>query len=333
MVDLGGVRPDRSAVAQRVMAQLRRDLFARLQKLSMRFFDRARTGDLMSRVTNDVDAIDQLLSQNLLNIAAALIQIVSLLVIMTVLDWRLTLASLIPVPLVMFLVSRIGKRSRPMFGAYQRSLGSLNAVAQERLSGQRTVIALDQQDRAREEFAGANEKTRASGIRAQTLTVMMMPIMFGLGNLSSVAVVGVGAWLAVSGDGNGVTVGLIAAFVTYAARLGQPLGRIANTVTSIFAALAGANRVFELLDEEPDIVSQPDAAALPEVAGRVEFSEVGFSYVDDQPILDGISFVAEPGQMIGLVGPTGAGKSTIINVLNRFYDINSGSVAIDGVDI
>ncbi len=322
-----------AAVAQRVMAQLRQDLFSRLQSLSMRFFDRTRTGDLMSRVTNDVDAVDQLLSQNLLNIAAAIIQILSLLVIMTVLDWRLTLASLIPIPLVMFLVSRIGKRSRPLFGTYQRSLGGLNAVAQERLSGQRAVIALDQQDNARIEFAEANESTRAKGIRAQTLTVLMMPIMFGLGNLSSVAVVGVGAWLAVSGDGNGVSVGLIAAFVTYAARLGQPLGRIANTVTSIFAALAGANRVFELLDEVPDIVDDEEAALLPPVEGRVEFRGVGFSYTRDQPILRDVDFVAEPGQMIGLVGPTGAGKSTIINVLNRFYDIDSGSVTIDGHDI
>jgi len=322
-----------AAVAQRVMATLRQEVFGRMQTLSMRFFDRNRTGDLMSRVTNDVDAVDQLLSQNLLSIVASGVQIISSLVIMTILDWRMTLAALIPVPLVMFLVARLGAASRPAFARYQQSIGSLNAVAEERLSSQRAVISLDRQVEARAEFAETNESTRAKGIKAQTLTIIMMPLMFGLGNLSVVAVVAVGAWLAVTGDGHGVTVGLIAAFVTYANRLGQPLGRIANTVTSIFSAVAGAGRVFELIDEEPDLADVPGASDLPAVAGRVVFDQVDFEYVDDQPILRDVSFTAEPGQMIGLVGPTGAGKSTIINVLNRFYDIESGSVTIDGYDI
>ena len=322
-----------AAVAQRVMADLRRELFAKMQVLSMRFFDRNRTGDLMSRVTNDVDAVDQLLSQNLLSVAVSGLQIVSLLTVMTILDWRMTLAALLPVPLVLAVVGRLGKMSGPAFGAYQRDIGGLNSVAQERLGGQRSVIALNRQEQARQEFAVANEGTRAKGIRAQTITSIMMPLMFGLGNLSTVSVVGFGAWLAVSGDGNGVTVGLIASFVTYSARLGQPLGRIAGTVASVFSALAGANRVFELIDEVPDLNDADDAVPLPPVEGRVVFDSVDFSYEDGQPILSDVNFVAEPGQMIGLVGPTGAGKSTIINVLNRFYDIDSGSVTVDGYDL
>jgi len=318
-------------IAQRVMATMRQQLAARLQKLSMRFFDKNRTGDLMSRVTNDVDAVDLLLSQNLLTIFWAIVQIVSLLTIMFVLDWRMTLATLIPVPLSMYLVGRLGKASGPRFGAYQRSLGQMNAVAEERLSGQRTVIAFDRQAESEAEFAEINEATRAQGIRAQSLTAVMMPMMFGIGTLSTVAAVGVGAWLAV-GD-HGVSVGLIASFVTYAGRVGQPLGRIAGTITSIFSALAGGTRIFELLDEEPDLADQPDATDLPPVEGRVVFDHVDFAYVEGEPVLKDVSFVAEPGQMIGLVGPTGAGKSTIINVLNRFYDISSGSVKIDGHDI
>jgi len=318
-------------IAQRVMATMRQELAARLQTLSMRFFDKNRTGDLMSRVTNDVDAIDLLLSQNLLTIFWSIAQVVSLLTIMFVLDWRLTLAVLIPVPISMMLVGRLGKLSGPRFGAYQRSIGQMNAIAEERLSGQRTVIAFDQQEQTRAEFAEANEATRGHGIRAQSLTSVMMPLMFGLGNLSTVAAVGVGAWLAV--NGYGVSIGLIASFVTYAGRVGQPLGRIAGTITSIFSALAGGTRVFELLDEEPDLVDKAGAAALPAVEGRVVFDQVDFAYNEGEPVLQNVSFVAEPGQMIGLVGPTGAGKSTIINVLNRFYDISSGSVTIDGHDI
>lgn len=318
-------------VAQRVMATMRQDLSARLQTLSMRFFDRNRTGDLMSRVTNDVDSVDQLLSQNLLAIFWAFVQIAALLTIMVVLDWRMTLAVLIPIPFSMYVVARIGKASGPRFGAYQGTIGRMNGIAEERLSGQRTVIAFDQQDQTEAEFATVNEATRAQGIRAQTLTSIMMPFMFGIGNLSTVAVVGVGAWLAV-GD-YGVSIGLIASFVTYAGRVGQPLGRIAGTITSIYSALAGGTRVFELLDEDPDLPNKPGADDLPPVQGRVVFDNVDFSYVDGEPILRNVSFVAEPGQMIGLVGPTGAGKSTIINVLNRFYDIGGGSVTIDGHDI
>ena len=318
-------------IAQRVMAVMRQDLSARLQTLSMRFFDKNRTGDLMSRVTNDVDAVDQLLSQNLLTIFWAFVQIASLLVIMFVLDWRMTLAVLLPIPLSLFMVTRIGKASGPRFGAYQGSIGRMNGIAEERLSGQRTVIAFDQQTQTEAEFAGVNETTRAHGIRAQSLTSIMMPLMFGIGNLSTVAAVGVGAWLAV-GD-HGVSIGLIAAFVTYAGRVGQPLGRIAGTITSIYSALAGGTRVFELLDEEPDLANKADAPDLPLVEGRVVFDNVDFEYVDGEPVLRGVSFVAEPGEMIGLVGPTGAGKSTIINVLNRFYDISNGSVTIDGHDI
>lgn len=322
-----------AAIAQRVMAQLRRDLFDRLQRLPMRYFDQHPTGDLMSRVTNDVDAVDSLLSQNLLGVVSSTVQITSLLVIMFALDWRMTLAALVPVPIVLWLVRRLGRLSGPAYADYQRSIGGLNAIAEERLRGQRAVIAMDRQDQARREYAEVNESVRAKGVRAQTLTVLMMPVMFGLGSLSSVAVVGVGALLAVSGEGAGVTIGLIATFVTYASRLGQPLGRIANMVTSMFAALAGATRVFEVIDEDPGSLAGEDAAPLPRLAGHVEFQHVDFAYLPDVPVLRDITFEAQPGQVVGLVGPTGAGKSTIMAVLTRFYDIEEGAVLVDGHDI
>lgn len=324
-----------AGIAQRIMLDIRNELAKKLQTLSIRFFDRNRTGDLMSRVTNDVDAVDQLLSQNLLTIFWATVQMTALLGIMVVLDWRLTLAVLLPVPISMSIVKKLGELSGPRFGAYQKTIGQLNATAEERLTGQRAVISLDRQTQAEAEFAEVNEQTRSLGIRAQSLTAVMMPLMFGLGNLSTVSVVSVGAWLAVSDSAPGgtVSIGLIASFVSYASQVGRPLGRIANTVTSIFAALAGGTRIFALLDEEPDLVNVAGAKPLPPVDGRVVFDHVDFEYVEGQPILSDISFVAEPGQMIGLVGPTGAGKSTIINVLNRFYDIKSGSVTIDGHDI
>ncbi len=319
--------------AQLAMANIRRDLFARMQSLSMGFFDRNKTGDLMSRVTNDVDAVDQLLSQNLLTIINSVVQIITMITVMLLLDWRMTLAAVLPIPIVVFVVRRIGRLSRPAFGAFQKQVGAMNASAQEHLSGQRSVIALNQQDKAKSEFEEINLSARSAGIKAQTLTTMMLPIMFGVGSLSAVSVIGVGAWLAVSGGSNGVTVGLIATFVIYAGRISRPLTTIANTVTSIFSALAGAGRVFEILDEEPDLVDQHWAFELPPVQGWVDFEDVEFSYVPNQPILSDMTFTAEPGQMIGLVGPTGAGKSTIINLLNRFYDIDDGSIAVDDNDI
>ncbi|MGI9017364.1 MAG: ABC transporter ATP-binding protein [Euzebya sp.] len=319
-------------IAQQVMYGLRNSVFANLQTLSLSFFDREPIGDLMSRTTNDVDAVDQLLSQNLIAIVQSVVSLVGIISFMLVLDWRLTAAALIPL-LPMLLVTRyIGGRSRPLFRDYQQNLGNLNGTAEEQLSGQRVIIAFDHHDAARADFQDANEAVRDTGSKAQSLTVMLMPLTFGIGNLSVAMVAGLGGWLAIGGTG-GVTVGLIASFVAYAQRIGQPLGRLGNTYTSIISALAGAERIFAIVDERPTVKDPDPARQLSTIAGRVVFTDVDFSYVRGSAVLTDINLTAETGQLIGLVGPTGAGKSTIVNLLTRFYDVDKGSITIDGIDI
>ena len=319
-------------IAQRTMYGLRNRVFGNLQRMSLSFFDRQPVGDLMSRTTNDVDAVDQLLSQNMISIIQSSIDLIGLIGFMLYLDWRLTLAALVSILPMLVVTKAIGGRSGPLFRDYQANLGRMNGTAEEQLSGQRVLIAFDHHTAAKEDFGSANEAVRSSGSKAQSLTVLLMPLTFGIGNLSVALVAGVGGYLAVSGNGS-VTVGLIASFIAYAQRIGRPLGQLGNTYTSIIGALAGAERIFGIIDEEPTVVDQDRPADLPFADGRVVFDAVDFSYVPGKPVLRDVSLVAEPGQLIGLVGPTGAGKSTIVNLLTRFYDVDSGGISIDGIDI
>ncbi len=321
-----------SRIAQQVMLGLRRDLFGNLQTLSLRFFDQRPVGDTMSRTTNDVQAVEQLLNQNLINVARSAVTLVGVIGIMIVLDWRLTIAALVPMPLIFKAVAVVGRRSRPLFGAYQRDLGRMTSVAEEQITGQRVIVAFDRHAAARDEFQAANEAVATTGIRAQSLTVLLFPLTFSFANLSTAMVVGVGGILAV-GAPDSVSVGLIAAFITYAQRLGQPLSTLGQSATAIATASAGADRIFQVIDERPTVADAPDAPDMPEIVGDVVFRDVTFSYDGVTPILRDVDLHARPGEIIGLVGPTGAGKTTIINVLTRFYDITGGTVTIDGIDI
>jgi len=319
-----------AGISQRSLMQMRKELFDHMQTLSLGYFDRNPAGDLMSRLTNDIDAISSALTQNVTSLISNGITIVGVLALMLVLNVRLTLASLIVFPLMTVFTAVVGKRTRESFMGLQVNLGAMNSVMQETVSGQRVVIAFNQQDAVTAKFSQANEKVKEMGIRAMTYAMLVPPMMGILSNANIAIVAGLGGWMALGGL---ATVGTIAAFIAYSRRFADPLRQIANLYNSIMSALAGSERIFEVLDTDPEIVDAEDAAGFEDFEGAVEFRDVDFGYVEGVPVLRHVSLKAEPGQTIALVGPTGAGKTTIVNLLTRFYDIQGGSISIDGVDV
>jgi len=319
-----------ATIAQKAMRSLRADLFEQLQRLSLRFHDGRRSGETMSRLTNDIDAISRVLSQNVTQLFSGLLTMIGILVVMFVLSPWLALASMLVLPLMFGLVILVGKRTRSAFRAYQSNLGILNGTLEETYSGQRVVMAFGQQERVLERFDAHNATVRGLGIHAMTYALFIMPMMGILSNMNVAVVAGIGGWLTIRGV---VTIGLIATFITYSRRFAEPLRQLGGLYNQVQQSLAGAERIFEVLDEPVDLPDRPDAVELAEIRGDVEFDDVTFAYVPDADVLREVSLRAEPGQTIALVGPTGAGKTTIVNLLSRFYEIEQGAARIDGTDI
>ena len=319
-----------AAVAQRTVRDIRNDLFAKLQTLSLRFFDRRSHGDLMSRLTNDVENISTVLTESVTQFFSSFLMLISVASIMLWLNWRLALVSLVTMPLMVALTTFVAKRTRRGYRRQQRALGDLNGLIEENISGARVVQAYGQQAAAVEAFESANRELRRASTMAQTFSMVLGPLSNMVNNIGYAIVAGAGGWMALAGL---ASVGVIASFVDYARRLSRPLNEIANLYNSIQSAIAGAERVFALLDEVPELVDAPGAPALRPIAGEVVFDNVSFGYDEDVPVLKKISLRAEPGQTIALVGPTGAGKTTIVNLLTRFYDIDEGRILIDGQEI
>ncbi|UCF10935.1 MAG: ABC transporter ATP-binding protein [Candidatus Bipolaricaulota bacterium] len=319
-----------ATVAQRAMREIRADLFAHLQGLSLRFHDSRRAGETMSRLTNDIDAISRVLSQNVTQLFSGLLTMLGILLVMFILSPWLALASMVVLPLMFGLVVVVGRKTRSAFRAYQKNLGVLNGTLEETFSGQRVVTAFGQEDRVLSRFDVHNTTVRRLGIHAMTYALFVMPMMGILSNMNVAVVAGIGGWLTVRGA---VTVGLITTFIAYSRRFAEPLRQLGGLYNQVQQALAGAERIFEILDEVPDLVDSPNARALGTVRGEVSFEDVTFAYEPGVDVLKDITLRATPGEVIALVGPTGAGKTTVVNLLGRFYDIAEGVVRLDGEDV
>jgi len=319
-----------AAVAQRTVRDLRNDLFAHFQTLSLRYIDQRSHGELMSRLTNDVENVSNVLNESVTSLISSVISIVGVAVVMFIINWRLALVSLVTLPLMGFLSQVVAKRTRRGFQDQQRMLGDINGLIEETITGQRVVKAYCREQAVIDQFEDTNQGLRRASTQAQIFGGVMGPMSNFINNIGFAIVAGAGGWMAVK---QMATIGTIASFINYARQFTFPINMIANLYNTIQSAIAGAERVFQIIDEPPEMPDAPDALPLDYVRGEVDFHQVCFGYDTDVPVLKQVNLHAQPGQTIALVGPTGAGKTTIVNLLSRFYDVDSGGIAIDGVDL
>ena len=319
-----------AGVSQRMVRNVREGFFDKMQRLPLSFFDTRPHGDIMSRLTNDVDAVSVTVSQSAVQLMSGVVVVAGTLTIMFSLNPVMAVASLVPVPLVFALTASISRRTRSLFKAQQNALGALNGHIEETVSGIQAVKAFGREAESRVRFGEINEKLRQDGTRAQIWTGFLMPMMNVIGNLGFAAVAVAGGFMAVRGM---ISVGLIATFIAYSRQFVRPLNDIANTWNTLMAAVAGAERVFDVLDEQEETADVPGARELVRPRGEVEFRAVSFGYRPDVPVLREVSLSAPAGTVTAIVGRTGAGKTTIVNLLCRFYEVSAGEILIDGTDI
>jgi len=317
-------------VGQRFVADIRTGLFAHLQTLSMAYHDHHKVGDVMSRVTNDTDAINQALSNGLTDFTANILSLGGIMIAMFFLNWQLAIGTLILLPLMLFITGQITRRSRTAFRAVQRNLGTLNAVMEEDISGIRVVQAFAREADTLAEFTAVNATNRQAGIKADIITASLGPMFTTMSALTIAVTAWLGSWLALRDI---VSVGVIATFVIYIMNFFRPMRSIAMVYNQLQSALAGAERIFAVLDETPTVKDAPTANPLLRIKGEIKFEHVTFAYEPGKPVVIDINLEAQPGQTIALVGPTGAGKTTIISLLSRFYDVTGGAIYVDGHDI
>jgi len=317
-------------ISQFALRELRRDLFTHLQTLSMSFFDTHPAGGLMSRLTNDIDAINQAVSQNVTSLIASVLSMGGIIIAMFILDAWLALASLLVIPIMLWFTQFVAKYTVKGFRDLQRELGVQNSITEETFSGQKVIKAFRRNESVIDKFSAQNKVVFKAGVYANSYALLLMPLTTVLGNFFVVVLAGFGGWLALQGL---VSVGIIATFINYGQNFVSPLRQLANLYNSIQAALAGAERVFEIIDTEPETRDVDDPLPFGNVKGDVHFENVRFEYQQGAPVIKDFSLDVKAGQTIALVGPTGAGKTTIINLLTRFYDIQGGSITIDGKNI
>jgi ATP-binding cassette subfamily B multidrug efflux pump len=319
-----------AAVAQRTVREMRQALFVRLQALPVRFFDMRSTGELMSRFTNDVDNVSATLSDSVVQLFSGALQLAGAVVIMLALNWRLALVSFIPIPLMSFIARWVAAHTLAGYRAQQEALGGLNGIVEESIAGVRVVKAFAAEERVTGQFEETNRRLKHAATRAMTFAMVLPPMVNMANNLGYALVAGAGGYMAVK---HLADIRTIVSFIFYSQQFARPLNQLANLFNMVQGALAGAERVFETIDEAPETLAPPDAQPVGRVRGELDFQDVTFGYDPAAPVLKDVSLHVRPGQTAALVGPTGAGKTTLVNVLSRFYDIGSGAIRIDDVDI
>ena len=317
-------------LGQKVLYTMRRQVFDHFQILSLRFFDRNETGDLMSRLTNDTDVINRMLNMGLARFIGSLVFLVGVLVSMLLLNWKLALISMSALPLMFLSTIYFSRRARVAARKSREQLGKVSTELEENISGVRVVQAFSREKETVREFRKVNAANRDANVEVQTVTAAFTPTLDVFSTLGIALVLGAGGALVIRGD---LTIGVVVAFLGYVRRFFHPVRAIGVLYAHVQTAIAAAERIFGLLDEVPEITDAPDAVEIHAAEGHIAFEKVTFGYEAGNPVLEEVSFDAQPGQMIAIVGPTGAGKTTMVNLLMRFYDVGSGRVLLDGHDI
>ena len=317
-------------VTQTVTFRMRQQLSEKINRLPLSYFDKQTYGEVLSRVTNDVDTISQTLNQSLSQIITSTVTVLGILVMMFSISWQMSLVALLVLPLAGGVITLIAKSSQKQFLRQQTQLGELNGHIEEMYGGHQVMRVFNGQKKSIAKFSKINNRLQESAWKAQFFSGLIHPIMNFIGNIGYVAMTILGGWLAINGR---LKIGDIQAFIQYVDQFNQPLVQVANVANILQSTAAAAERVFEFLDEPEEAVESNNLVKLSGVKGEVEFDNVVFGYKPDQTIIKGLSAHIKPGQRVAIVGPTGAGKTTLVNLLMRFYEINSGSIKIDGVDI
>lgn len=317
-------------ISQNSIERIRNDLFNKLQSLPVRYFDTHPTGEIMSRFTNDVDNIDVMVNNSLTSLVQGSVMLVGTFVFMVTTNWVLTLITVLFIPIFTFGGAAIAKASRKYYGGQQAALGAVNGYIEESVTGQKVVKVFNHEETCIEEFNTLNDDLRDKQFKAQFYGGIMGPIMGNTSQISYAVTIGVGGIMMCT---SGFSAGGLTVFAGYSRQFAMPINMISQQMATVFSALAGAERVFAVMDADPEAEDAPKAVDMPEMRGDVILDDVTFGYNPDKVILKHISLYAHPGQKIAFVGSTGAGKTTITNLLNRFYDINEGSITIDGVNI
>jgi len=317
-------------VSTNIAYRFRRDISEKINRMPLKYFDKTTHGEVLSRITNDVDTVNQTLSQSLSQIITSVVTVVGVLVMMLSISWLMTLAALIVIPLSGVVVGVIVRQSQKFFKQQQDYLGHVNGHVEEMYGGHIVMKAFNGEEKSIQAFDQYNNVLYDAAWKSQFLSGLMMPIMMFIGNIGYVAVTILGGWLAIR---NAITVGDIQAFVQYVRSFTQPITQLANISNILQQTAAAAERVFEFLEESEEVVETTEPVELEKVEGHVEFRNVHFGYDLEKPVINDFSAVAKPGQKVAIVGPTGAGKTTIVKLLMRFYDVDSGSILVEGHDI